>query len=210
MAFKKLQSTVTTSVTPSGNGEFISEYSTIFSQNSDMVAWLSIPNTTVSYPIMFTPNDSEYYLRRSFDKKYSESGTPFIGSGNIDNPLFIIYGHNMKDSRMFGALEEYKNQEFFNNHNTITLDTPKEKQKYSIISIFESRVLYKDEIGFRYYDYYGNLSREQFDDFIQNIDKISMYKNLDGINYGDKLMMLSTCSYHTENGRLVVVAKKIS
>lgn len=74
------------------------EYAAVYEQNCDLYGWLRIDDTPINYPVMYTPDDSQYYLRRAFDKKDAKSGTPFIdaacfeGCGN-----YIIYGHNMKN-----------------------------------------------------------------------------------------------------------------
>ena len=56
-------------------------YLSLHEQNPDFIGWLTIPGTRVDYPVMFTPEDPEYYLRRAFDRSASQSGTPFIGEG---------------------------------------------------------------------------------------------------------------------------------
>ena len=57
----------------------LQQYEDIYEMNRDFVGWLRIPNTNIDYPVMFTPNDPEYYLHRAFDNTDSHCGTPFIG-----------------------------------------------------------------------------------------------------------------------------------
>lgn len=83
----------------------LAKYESIFEQNNDFFGWLQIEGTAVDYPVMHTPEDPEYYLRKNFDGDYSVSGVPFItsecyeGCGN-----YIIYGHNMKNGSMFNSM----------------------------------------------------------------------------------------------------------
>ena len=56
----------------------LTEYGELFLKNTDMVGWLSIAGTTLNYPVMQTPNEPNYYLKRNFDKEYSDLGTPYI------------------------------------------------------------------------------------------------------------------------------------
>ena len=86
----------------------LAEYGGLFLKNTDMVGWLSIAGTTVNYPVMQTPNAPNYYLKRNFDKEYSDLGTPYIQENcdlaSSDN--LVIYGHHIKGGKMFGALED--------------------------------------------------------------------------------------------------------
>ena len=61
-------------------------YKDWFLKNSDMVAWIKIPDTCVDYPVMWTPDDEEYYLRKDFDKKYDKTGTPFLDTDSSIYP----------------------------------------------------------------------------------------------------------------------------
>ena len=77
----------------------------LFAQNSDCIGWLSIPDTQLNYPVMYTPESPQKYLRRNFDGGYSQSGIPFLDyrcdTGCTNR---MIYGHNMKNRTMFGTL----------------------------------------------------------------------------------------------------------
>ena len=79
-----------------------------------------------------------------------------------------------------------------------------------MVAAFYARVLYVKEEGFRYYrhDYFDN--EEEFNDYMANIEKMRFYDTGVEVSYGDNLITLSTCSYHTEDGRFVVVAKKMT
>lgn len=46
-------------------------------QNPDFFGWISIEGTELNYPVMHTPKDEEYYLRRDFNGEDSQSGVPF-------------------------------------------------------------------------------------------------------------------------------------
>ena len=103
----------------------LTEYGELYLKNTDMVGWLSIAGTTLNYPVMQTPNEPNYYLKRNFEKEYSDLGTPYIQENcdltNSDN--LVIYGHHIKGGKMFGALEDYKSQSFYEEHKTIQFDT---------------------------------------------------------------------------------------
>ena len=96
----------------------------LISENADCIGWLSIDGTSISYPVMYTPSETQKYLRRSFYGQYSQSGVPFLdGRFSMNGGNFIIYGHNMKNGTMFSDLKKYLNTDFLNAHRTVRLET---------------------------------------------------------------------------------------
>lgn len=78
------------------------KYDALFEQNNDFIGWIKIDGTNVNYPVMQTPNKPDFYLKRSFDKSYSDYGVPYIDEAcmtGISNNL-VIYGHHMNDGSM--------------------------------------------------------------------------------------------------------------
>lgn len=188
-------------------GSLYGKYQSIYKDNNDFVGWIKIPNTKIDYPVMSTPSNPNYYLRRSFEKENSISGTPYIGEGvDVNSKSFIIYSHNMKNGTMFGTLEKYKDIEYRNSHNLIEFDTLGGQRLYEIIAAYHIDL---DKQHFKYYNYYGDWTEERFNDFIENISKISIYGKVQDVSYADQIIQLSTCSYFTDDGRFVIVAKKI-
>lgn len=115
---------------------------------SIMVGWLSIAGTTLNYPVMQTPNEPNYYLKRNFEKEYSDLGTPYIQENcdltSSDN--LVIYGHHIKGGKMFGALEDYKSQSFYEEHKTIQFDTLTQRGEYEITVFVSSHLLSEVEL----------------------------------------------------------------
>lgn len=178
--------------------------------NNDFVGVLTIPNTIINYPVMYTKSD--YYLRRSFDKKQSDAGTLFIDKYNTIDPIddnIIIYGHNMNNGTMFHELLNYKDIEYYKEHKYIYFNKIDNNEKYEIISVFYSKVYYENEKVFKYYKFYNANNEEEFNNYINNIKKLSIYETNVDAKLGDKFITLSTCEYSQENGRFVVVAKKV-
>lgn len=211
-AFHNLASSVADEIPETNRQEepAYTAYLSLYEQNEDFAAWLNIPNTKVDYPVMYTPEEPEYYLRRAFDKFSSQSGTPFIGEdGNINSDMFIIYGHNMKNDTMFGTLDKYKDKAFWEDNPTFTLTTIYEERTYEIIAAIQTRVLYQDETGYRFYYQAGSLSEQAFNELTAWIQRSSLYDT--GIEpvYGEQIVILSTCSYQTDNGRFIVAARRI-
>lgn len=85
-------------------------YAMLCEQNPHMAGWVKIDGTKLDYPVMFTPDEPEYYIHRAFDGSYAVIGVPFVGKGcTLEPPSdnIILYGHNMKTGTMFSTLSSY-------------------------------------------------------------------------------------------------------
>lgn len=187
------------------------KYSLIYPQNSDMVGWLSIPGTEISYPVMHTPDDPEYYLNHNFYKETSAHGCLFIqASCNVFKPSdnVTIYGHHMRTGAMFGDLIDYRDKSFWQEHRTITFDTIHEEHTYEVMAVFSTTATVGEGFAYHEFDYASN--EQEFLDFYYTCKRMSMYDTDVTAEYGDKFITLSTCEYSQDNGRFVVVAKRIS
>lgn len=180
--------------------------------NDDMVAWLQIPGTEIDYPVMWTPRDEEYYLYRGFDGKSNQNGCLILDTDSSLDPLttnLIIHGHNMKSGAMFGTLTDYEEESFFQEHSAITLYTKEKQRNYEIVAVFRSQVYKKTDQVFKFYKFFQADTAEEFDDFYRNIKALSLYDTGVTAEFGDCFITLSTCTYHVERGRFVVVAKEV-
>ena len=210
-----------TSETSSGNStsaqtsEQERNYQPLIQENSHLAAWLMMEDTEVDYPVLYTPEEPEYYLRRAFDGSYALSGSLFIGANSFpDGSNIIIYGHDMKDDSMFGSLDSYADEDYAREHQKIIYDLIQpdgsyERLTFEVMAAFYSRIYSVDEENvFRYY-YGTDLSDpDAFQYYIEEVMSASLYDLGVTAEYGDRLLTLSTCSYHTEDGRFVVVARE--
>lgn len=183
-------------------------YAALQGENADYAGWLKIPGTRIDYPVMDRESDPEYYLRRAFDGSHASGGTLFLGEASgVDTECLIIYGHNMKNGSMFGTLDSYKQADYWKEHPIIRFYVDGTPRTYEIFAAVETRVLYEDEDGFRYYRYDGDLSEEEYGELITWLCEHSAYDTGIIPEYGEQILILSTCSYHTKDGRFVVAAK---
>lgn len=190
--------------------DVLAHYKELYLQNEHLVGWISIAGTTINYPVMQTVENPNYYLKRNFEKEYSDLGTPYVQE-NCDisqSDNLVIYGHHIKGGRMFGALEDYKSKNFYEEHKTIQFDTLTQQGEYEIIAVFKT-VAYSSE-GFRYYDFVDAKDEEAFNAYVAKCKEFALYDTGVTAEYGDRLITLSTCEYSVQNGRLVVVAKKVA
>lgn len=183
-------------------------YSSLQQRNTDFVGWLTIEDTEIDYPVMkSSEEDPEYYLHRDFDGKDSSSGCLFIGGGcDANSDCFVIYGHKMNNDSMFGTLDSFADYEFAAEHNTFTITTPEEKRVYRVFAAFQTKIYKNRDDVFQYYQSVGNLEEEEYQYTVESIRALSMLHLPDAPDYPAQLLFLSTCSYHTEDGRFVVAA----
>ena len=184
-----------------------------YKKNSDLIGWLKIDNTPINNPVMFTPNDPEFYLNKDFNKNKTVAGTLFIDANSqisTPNTNIIIYGHNMKNDTMFGSLSEYANKSYYESHKTISFNTLYETGTYEVFGAFYAKVLKKsDTTSFRYYRYYGASTEDEFNQFVNYVKSVRQYDTGVEPKFGDRFITLSTCSYHVANGRFAVVARRV-
>lgn len=186
-------------------------YADVFTAYEDIVAWLVIPDTVIDYPVVWTPEDENYYLYRDFEGNEDQNGSLILDTDSSVNPLstnLIIHGHNMRSGAMFGNLTDYEDPDFYESHKQITLYTEECQRNYEIIAVFRSQVYKKKDEVFKYYKFFHANTPEEFEDFYQNIKNLSQYDTGVTAEFGDRFLTLSTCVYHVEQGRLVVVAKE--
>ncbi len=186
-------------------------YSKLYERNNDMVGWIKIDETKLNYPVMQSVDNPDFYLKHGFDKEYTDYGCPYVQE-NCDVLLpsdnIVIYGHNMDDGSMFATLDNYKRKSFWSENKRISFDTLTSKNEYEIVAVFTTTV-YSDD-GFKYYQFTDAEKKEDFDNYISKCKELSLYDTGVKAGYGDKLISLSTCEYSNQNGRIVVVAKRIS
>ena len=184
-------------------------------ENPDCIGWLTIDGTRIDYPVMYTPDDNDYYLHLDFDKNWSDPGTPFIDTNcrpfddRTDNVL--IYGHNMKSGIMFRELLQYEDESFYKKHKNIKFDTLYETGTYEVIGAFRSEIYPDDDTEhYHYYEFFNAADKAEFDEYIDFVKSNTSYDSGVTAEYGDELITLSTCASHTEDGRFVVVARRIT
>lgn len=187
-------------------------YEDYYLANPDMAGWLVVPGTVIDYPIMWTPEDENFYLYRDFKKRDNNNGSLILDTDSALDPLttnLIIHGHNMKSGAMFGNLTDYEKKSYFEDHKQIILYTPECQRNYEVIAVFRSQVYKKTDDVFKFYKFFQADTEEQFKEFYDNIKELSLYDTGVTAEFGDRFITLSTCVYHVTNGRFVVVAKEV-
>lgn len=189
--------------------QILDAYLEKYNENNDMVGQIWIENTKLNYPVMQTPNEKDYYLKRNFDKQKSDWGAIYAWEkADINEPSdnITLFGHNMKDGSMFAALNAYKEKKAWDENPWIFFDTLYESHAYKIFAVFKTTA--EEGVGFPYHRFVDAANEAEFDEFVKNCKRLSFYETDITPKYGDKLICLSTCEYTDPfgNGRFVVAA----
>lgn len=193
-------------------GQMLPHLQVIYDINQDMVGWIEIPGTDISYPVVQTPDRPNFYLRKDFtDKEYATCGTIYVREAcDVWKPSdnITIYGHNMSNGTMFADLHGYESKEFWEGHKEIWFDTLYEYHTYEVFAAFVSSAKL-DEGAFAYHLFEDADDQEEFDKFVEDCKELSLYDTGITPQFGDKLITLSTCDKSIEEGRFVVVARRV-
>lgn len=185
----------------------------LYAQNPDIVGWVRIDDTKLDYPVMYTPDDEEKYIRANFEGNYDIAGLPFIDkdcSVDPESDNLIMYGHNMNNGTGFATIMKYAQKSFWEEHPTIYYSTLYEERTYEIIAAFYDRVYYSYEDVFKFYQFIDAEDEEDFNYAMEQYQDKALYDTGVTAEYGDQLITLVTCSYHHDYGRFVLVARAVS
>ena len=169
-------------------------------ENPDCVGWLTIPDTTVDYPIVWTPNDPEHYLRRNFYDSYASGGTPFLDGRNqaqAEGQNLILYGHNMLDGSMFKPLLQYLTPNFRQTHQDIYLELDGAQYHYQVIAALETNT--RSPV-YTYTDLSDAAKMESFRSTLLEETGVG------AIHQAEGYLTLSTCNNQGGNSRVLVIA----
>ncbi len=169
--------------------------------NTRTVAWLTIPDTEIDFPIVQS-DDNTFYLNHDFKNDASMLGNPFLDyrcNGDFSDFNSIIYGHHIRGGRVFSGLESFLNSAYFREHSTGYLTT--QNQIYTLHFIASLNI---DSRGFIYNVIF--LTEQEKEEFLCNIrEQAVCLSDFSAEELKDKrLVCLSTCSYQFEDARTVL------
>ncbi len=186
------------------------DFDSLLEKSQDVCAWLSIPQTDISYPVAQSKTNDAFYLKRALDGSYSINGTLFTehlyNSTDFEDPVTAIYGHDMKSGAMFGLLQEqYSDKETFEAHREIIVYCPDKELHYEVFAA----VPYSKRHILHYYDSF--TEKETVDEFLEELYNVHAF----GANFAsdievssdDRLLILSTCLKGDISRRYLVVAR---
>ena len=186
--------------------------------NPDTIGWISIPGTEIDYPVMYTPEDPDFYLDHGFDQEPSAGGMIYLDAGDdcggrkVQEPAeaeaakrtnLILYGHHMKNGTMFAGLEQYLDPEFFKEHRTIFFDTLAGAGEYEAFAVFSMTAAEAKE---RLAPYLAAETKEQYGRLMETVRVKSLHGPKETPEWPRRLLTLMTCEYTQNEGRLFLMA----
>lgn len=183
----------------SADDSYQDAYDALAAINPDAVGWLSIDGTSIDYPVV-QADDNEYYRRRDINEKRSSRGTiymdwrcPAFGGGHM-----VLYGHNMKDSSMFGTLKAYQDAAYYEEHAYITYNMMGQNTRWRIFSvrIADDALL-------------PVLAGKDLAAYAQEIKAQSLYDTNVDVSQAGAVLTLSTCTNERWHGRLLISAVRV-
>lgn len=171
--------------------------------NPDIVAWIDIPGTPISYPVAQTVDD-DYYLHHTIDGVYSAYGAIFLSSLNeqdFSDSHSVIYGHNMNDGSMFAFLNQYAGVSVFTQSPVVHIYRPGYVGVYKIFSYYQASV------GGDSFDLSNRLGSKAYRTQLENAKVNSEYDTGVEINANKPYVSLLTCNpWHNYGSRTAIHA----
>lgn len=115
------------------------DFSALREANGDVLGWILIPGTRISYPLVQGP-DNQYYLTHTWKKQSSVVGAVFLeysNSRDFSDFNTLIYGHRMNDGSMFAGLKYYKQKSYYKSHPAVYITDDSGTRKYDIFAAYE-------------------------------------------------------------------------
>ena len=186
------------------------DFEALQEMNPDIYAWIDIPDTDISYPILQREGDNSYYLRRNESGSYYSGGCIFTEDYNkrdFSDRMTVVYGHNLSSGKAFAYLNDYADSEVFNSHRCIYIYLPDRLLVYEVFATYP----YSSEHLLLNHDF---DNREEFDEFFDEAFA-SLSPKANFVEDGkpdfdtDKVLTLSTCFRENRHQRFLVQAKLV-
>lgn len=184
--------------------EFGIDFEALTAYNSDIVGWIRIPGTSVSYSLVQAENNNKY-LRHSIDLTWNEFGWPFLdykNSPDFTDKNTVIYGHNITSGLMFADLANIYNGSLGND---VTINIYRKDYRLLTYKVFSTYV-YEPE---SYYLTTKFSNDEAYSTYLSAMMSRSVINFNQTVGVDDTIITLSTCTRDTKN-RIVVHAKLVS
>lgn len=205
---KKEGKTITNVIASADENRFSQKaFNALKEENVDLIGYLKFDSGILSLPVV-QANDNNYYLRRSFYKKYNDQGVPFMDASCTTNSQnMVIYGHNVyyDDSAMFSPLSFLTNQEKFEESQYFTFYLDGEVRKYVITDVYEI------DINNSNYDFQKTdfSNQDEFDKWYQTTHERSVVSSKQTLTYNDNFITFQTCKRFYQDSRIIILAKEI-
>ena len=170
--------------------------------NPEVFAWLTVYGTNIDYPVAQGP-DNQKYVSTNVEGQYSMAGAIFLdyhNSQNFSDFNSILYGHHMEKRVMFGEIGYFSDQNMFDTHQYGNLYF--EGQDYGLeFFAFLHADAYDSTV------FYANVKNDDQQAYLSNLLEKAIYLRDIGITLNDRIILLSTCSASSTNGRDILIGR---
>ena len=180
------------------------DFTELLKTNSDIKGWIFGEGTNVDYPILQT-DDNDFYMDHLYNKEANSSGSIFADYRNqsdFSDRNTVLYGHHMGNGTMFGSIEHYASQDFYDATPTMKLYTP--EGDYLIELICGTH-----ESGDEQFVEFNFKTEEDFQKYVESFRARSTFKSDVQVQPGDKLISLCTCAYVFDNARYLLMGRLV-
>ena len=193
------------------------KYQEYYNKNNDFVGWITIDGTNVVYPVV-QADDNEYYLTHNFDKEYESRGTIFmdyLSDPDLGYTNTVIHGHNWLDDTVFSELPQYSDIDYYREHPVIEYNTRTQMHKWKIFAVFITTASADEDNGYVFNYVYPDMGGINFDGYMAEVDKRTIYYTGVDVNSSDKFLTLSTCTREVDTRnyradcRIVILARMV-
>lgn len=181
------------------------EYEEYYQKNNDFVGWIKIDGTHIDNPVLYSGNNS-YYLEHNFEKEYYKQGSIFMdmdSSPMLEYTNTVLHGHNwLNTTTNFSELPQYSDIEFYREHPIIEFNTRTEMHKWKIFAVIITSADPKEDNGYVFNYLYPKMYGQNFEGFMSEINKRTIFRTGIDVNESDKILTLSTCTREADKGKI--------
>lgn len=194
-------------------------------KNPEVIGWLTVYGTNIDYPLLYHAEDNWYYLSHDALREYEASGSLYLDCKN--HPNFtdfnnIIHGHHMARHKMFGDLDKFADEKFFEEHEFGNIYFNERDHGFQIIATiltdgYDSNIYRtsikteQQKIDYINYIYVKSLLIRGVDLTGKSLEERQREIQTQGatspVSPNDQLLVFSTCNLNETNGRYIVIAK---
>lgn len=192
-------------------------YQEYYNRNQDFVGWIKIEGTGIDYPVV-QADDNEYYLNHNFDRERESRGTIFmdyLSDPNLGYMNTVIHGHNWLDDTVFSELPQYSDIDYYREHPIIEYNTRTEMHKWKIFAVFITTASADEDNGYVFNYVYPDMGGLNYDGYMAEVNKRTLYYTDVDVNANDKILTLSTCTREVDTRsyradcRIVILARMV-
>lgn len=186
----------------------------LLAQNPDTVGWITIEHTNVDNPIVQC-GDNDFYLNHDFNGEPFRAGTVFMDFRDVfsydektQSENIVLYGHNMANNTMFGSLRRYRQDySYYKTAPIIQLESNYAVYEYVIFGLVITDG--SSAAAWRYWDMEDLSARPKFNAYVRTVKQKNLTEIPVDVEYGDKLLTLSTCYSDAQDSRFLVIARRL-